>query len=76
MSWGFVDVFREHEQGEKQFSFFDYRMPRAAERNLGWRLDHILATQPMVERSKRAWIDKEPRMLPKPSDHTPVIVEF
>ena len=76
MSWGFVDVFRKHEPGEKQFSFFDYRMPKAVERNLGWRLDHILATEPMVKRSGRAWIDKAPRMLPRPSDHTPVIVEF
>ena len=76
MSWGFVDVFRKHEPGEKQFSFFDYRMPKAVERNLGWRLDHVLATDPVAARSKRAWIDKAPRLLPRPSDHTPVIVEF
>ena len=76
MSWGFEDVFRRHEPGEKQFTFFDYRMPKAPERNLGWRLDHILATRPMADRSTRAWIDKAPRLLPKPSDHTPICAEF
>lgn len=74
--WGFVDVFRKHEPGEKQFTFFDYRLPKAPERNLGWRLDHILATRPMADRSTRAWIDKAPRLLPKPSDHTPICAEF
>ncbi len=76
MDWGFVDVFRKHEAGEKQFSFFDYRLPKSVERNLGWRLDHILATESLAKRSRGAWIDKEPRMRPRPSDHTPVIAEF
>lgn len=76
LGWGWEDVFRKHEPGEKQFSFFDYRMPNAAQRNLGWRLDHILATAPMAARSRRAWIDKAPRLLPRPSDHTPVAAEF
>jgi exodeoxyribonuclease-3 len=76
VSWGFVDIFRKHEPGEKQFTFFDYRLPKSVERNLGWRLDHIFATEPMADRSTRAWIDKEPRLLPKPSDHTPICAEF
>jgi exodeoxyribonuclease-3 len=76
MAWGFVDVFRQHEPGEKQFTFFDYRMPKAVERNLGWRLDHILATSPLAKQSKRAWIDMAPRLLAKPSDHTPIVAEF
>ncbi len=76
VGWGFVDVFRKHEPGDKQFTFFDYRLPKAAERSLGWRLDHIFATRPMADKSRRAWIDKAPRMLPKPSDHTPIVAEF
>jgi len=74
--WGFVDVFRLHCDEAKQFSFFDYRMPRAVERRLGWRLDHILATRPLADRSTAAYIDLDPRVLPKPSDHTPIVAEF
>lgn len=74
--WGFVDVFRRHCDEAKQFSFFDYRMPKAVERRLGWRLDHILATGPLTERSTAAYIDLDPRVLPKPSDHTPIVAEF
>lgn len=76
MDWGLVDLFRKHEPGEKQFSFFDYRLPKSVQRKLGWRIDHVLATPPMAERSKKAWIDLSPRTRPKPSDHTPVLVEF
>lgn len=76
LRWGFVDVFRKHEPGENQFTFFDYRLPKSPERNLGWRLDHIFATRPLADKSRRAWIDKAPRLLPKPSDHTPICAEF
>jgi len=76
MDWGFVDAFRKHCDEDKQFSFFDYRLPKAVERGLGWRLDHILATKPLAERSAASYIDLEPRRLNKPSDHTPIVVEL
>jgi len=75
--WGFVDVFRKHHPGEeKQFSFYDYRLPSAFKRKLGWRIDHIWATQPLADRSTDCWIDIEPRLLEKPSDHTFVVADF
>jgi exodeoxyribonuclease-3 len=43
---------------------------------MGWRIDHIWATKIIAEKSIKAWIDIEPRLLQKPSDHTPVIAEF
>jgi len=76
VEWGFIDVFRRHEPGEKQFSFYDYRLPQALERGLGWRVDHLLATPPLAEQSVRAWIDLAPRRQTKPSDHTPIGAEF
>lgn len=77
MEWGLVDVFRKHHPAEPdQYSFFDYRIPNAAKRRMGWRLDHILATAPLAARSVDCYIDKEPRLLPKPSDHTPVVGVF
>jgi len=77
LDWGFVDVFRKHHPAEpRQYSFFDYRIPHAFKRKLGWRIDHIWATRPLAERSLDCWIDLEPRMLEKPSDHTFVAADF
>lgn len=76
LSWGFVDVFRRHCPEPKQFSFYDYRLPSGVRRGLGWRIDHILATRPLAERSTASCIDLAPRLRPKPSDHTPVVAEF
>lgn len=74
--WGFVDVFRQHVKEGKQYTFWDYRMPGGVKRNLGWRIDHIWATAPLALLSRRAWIDKEPRLKEKPSDHTVIAAEF
>lgn len=77
MDWGFVDVFRQHHPGEeKLYSFFDYRIPNAVKRKLGWRIDHIWATRPLADKSLDCWIDLEPRLLEKPSDHTFVVADF
>ncbi len=74
--WGFVDVFRKHESGPEQFSFWDYRVRNAVQRKVGWRVDHIWATKTLADQSVKAWIDREPRLKERPSDHTPVIAEF
>jgi len=74
--WGLVDIFRKHEPGSGHYTFWDYRIPNALKRKMGWRIDLILATMPLAEKSLRAWIDTEPRTRPKPSDHTFVIAEF
>jgi exodeoxyribonuclease-3 len=76
-SWGLVDVFRKHHPHEPgQYTFFDYRVPKAAERELGWRVDHILATPPLAEKSISCSIDMSPRLAEKTSDHTIVVAEF
>lgn len=71
----FADVFRKVNQDEDQFSWWDYRT-RAFNRNRGWRIDHIYLTPKAYEQAQKCWIDTEPRGWEKPSDHTPVIVEF
>ena len=76
MEWGLVDLFRLHHPQERQFSFWDYRLPKSFERNLGWRIDHLLATRPLAQACRAAWVDAGPRGLAKPSDHTPVLAEF
>lgn len=75
--WGFVDTFRlHHPDEEKQFTFWDYRVRNALERGLGWRVDHIWATNPLAERSVSTWIDVDARRAERPSDHTFLVAEF
>lgn len=76
MKWGFVDVFRMHCKEPGQYSFWDYRMRNAFKSNRGWRLDHIMATQPLANQSTACYIDKNPRLAERPSDHTPVVAMF
>lgn len=76
LEWGLLDVFRKHESGDGHYTFWDYRMPNGVKRNLGWRIDYILATRPLAEKSQKCWIDKEPRLADKPSDHTFLVAEF
>ena len=76
MDWGFVDVFRMRCSEPGQYTFWDYRMRGSFKRNLGWRLDHIMATQPLAEKCTDCYIDKEPRIAERPSDHTPIVAEF
>ena len=73
--WGLTDTFRLHDQEPNQFSWWDYRMG-AFRRNLGFRIDHLWVTQPLARCCTRAWIDKGPRRLDRPSDHAPVIAQF
>jgi exodeoxyribonuclease-3 len=40
------------------------------------RIDHFLLLSKLAARLKSCEIDKAPRALEKPSDHTPIIVEF
>lgn len=75
--WGFVDVFRKFYPDEPgHYTFWDYRVPRAVERGLGWRIDHIWATKSLAAQAHDAWIDVEARKMVKPSDHTFLVAEF
>lgn len=76
VAWGFADVFRKHHPEPGQYSFFDYRQKDAVKKKQGWRVDHILATRLLAERSEDAWIDLAPRLKDKPSDHTVMAAEF
>jgi exodeoxyribonuclease-3 len=72
---GLVDTFRLFEQEEKSFSWWDYR-GAAFRRNLGLRIDLILASGPLASRCSACRIDTAPRRLERPSDHAPVIADF
>ena len=72
---GLHDSFRLFEQAEKSYSWWDYRM-MAFRRNMGLRIDHILISESLAEKCSSCVIDKTPRKLERPSDHTPVIAEI
>lgn len=66
---GLRDAFRLFEQPEKTYSWWDYRM-MGFRRNHGLRIDHILLSNAVT--CTACSIDKAPRKLERPSDHTPV----
>ncbi len=72
---GFHDVFRKFDQEEKSFSWWDYRAA-AFRRNMGLRIDLVLATARLRDACVRSYIDKQPRKNERPSDHAPVVAEF
>ena len=69
---GLRDAFRLFEQAEKSYSWWDYRM-MAFRRNMGLRIDHILISEAL--QCSSCIIDKAPRKLERPSDHTLVVAE-
>jgi exodeoxyribonuclease-3 len=72
---GLTDVFRVFPQPEDSFSWWDYRAA-GFRRNHGLRIDLILASTKLTSLCTGCDIDKAPRRLPRPSDHTPVVAEF
>lgn len=73
LNLGLTDAYRLFEQAEQSFSWWDYRAA-GFRRNLGLRIDHILLSSPLAAACTAAEIDKAPRRLERPSDHTPVVV--
>ena len=72
---GLSDCFRLFEQAEQSFTWWDYRAA-GFRRNLGLRIDHVLASRELVANCRACVIDTAPRKLERPSDHTPLIAEF
>lgn len=75
LTLGLHDSFRLFDQPPKQYSWWDYRM-MAFRRNLGLRIDHILVSDALKPLCNKSYIDKAPRKLERPSDHTPVVLEL
>ncbi len=72
---GLQDCFRLFDQPEGCFSWWDYRAA-AFRRNLGLRIDLILASDVLCKHAVSCHIDTSPRSLERPSDHAPVVAEF
>jgi exodeoxyribonuclease-3 len=73
---GYTDAFRTlHPTEAGQFTFWDY-FRQAFSHNRGIRIDHFLLSPPLAVKLVSCVIDKGPRALEKPSDHTPIVVEL
>ncbi len=72
---GLHDSFRNFEQEENIFSWWDYRAA-GFRRNRGLRIDHVLLSDQLNILCRQSGIDKEPRKVERPSDHAPVWVEL
>ncbi len=70
-----TDCYREFAD-DSAFTFWDFRIPNSVGLDLGWRIDHIYATGDLAKRCTRCWVDRYPRGLERPSDHTPLMAEF
>jgi exodeoxyribonuclease-3 len=72
---GLGDVIRDRWPTERVFSYWDYRAGMF-HRDLGMRIDLILAGGPVAARVEAAWVDRLARKGKGPSDHAPVIVDL
>lgn len=72
---GLVDVFRICRPEPGHYTWWDYRQG-AFRRNMGLRIDHVWTTPDLAAHVVNAYVDKEERAKPSPSDHAPVVVEF
>jgi exodeoxyribonuclease III len=72
---GLRDVVRDHWPAERVFTYWDYRAGMF-HRDLGMRIDLVLASAPVAGRVQAAWVDRQARKGTGPSDHAPVIVDL
>lgn len=72
---GLTDTFRLFDDTAGQYSWWDYRQA-GFRRNLGLRIDLVLAGEPLKSRARGATIDRTPRGWERPSDHTPALLEL
>ncbi|MDR1763708.1 MAG: exodeoxyribonuclease III [Dysgonamonadaceae bacterium] len=70
LAQGFVDTFREFNREPNQYSWWSFRAG-SREKNLGWRIDYHIVTEPLKSRLKSAAIFPDAVF----SDHAPVMVE-
>lgn len=73
--WGLHDLFRSHYEGDRMFSWWDYRAG-AFNKGEGMRIDLILGSASVREKSRWTIIDRQARKGEKPSDHSPVVVDL
>ena len=72
---GLRDVLRDRWPTERVFTYWDYRAGMFP-KDLGMRIDLVLAADPVADRVRAVWVDRQARKGSAPSDHAPVIVDL
>jgi exodeoxyribonuclease-3 len=72
---GLRDLVRERWPSQRIFTYWDYRAGMF-HKDLGMRIDLVLADAPVAERVRAAWVDRLARKGSKPSDHAPVVIDI
>jgi exodeoxyribonuclease-3 len=72
---GLRDVVRDRWPTDRVFTYWDYRAGMFHQ-DLGMRIDLVLASAPVADRVRAAWVDRQARKGTRPSDHAPVIVDL
>jgi exodeoxyribonuclease-3 len=75
LALGLHDVVRDRWPTERVFTYWDYRAGMF-HKDLGMRIDLVLASSQVTERVRAAWVDRHARKGTGPSDHAPVIVDL
>ncbi len=74
-AWGVTDVFRRFHDGDKMYSWWDYR-GGDFHQGRGMRIDLLLCSPSVLERAEWTIVDRNARKGKQPSDHAPVIVDL
>lgn len=72
---GLTDAFRVFNNQAEEYTFWDYQAG-AWPRNHGIRIDHFLLPPQLADNIISCHIDKTPRGLEKPSDHTAIVLKI
>lgn len=68
---GYIDVFREVNQKEDQYTWWSNR-GQAWANNVGWRIDYHIASPKLINTAKKVSIYKDERF----SDHAPLLIDY
>lgn len=75
LNLGYTDAFRSFYTDGNRYTFWDYQAGRW-QRDQGLRIDHLLLSPQAADRLQACEIDRTPRGLEKPSDHTPIYCQL
>lgn len=72
---GYTDALRSLHPSEVFYTYWDYQAG-AWQRDHGVRIDHLLLSPEALDRLESVTVDRDPRGLEKPSDHTPIVCQL
>jgi exodeoxyribonuclease-3 len=75
LNHGYTDALRSLHPSKVFYTYWDYQAG-AWQRDHGVRIDHFLLSPEALDRLESVIVDREPRGLEKPSDHTPIVCQL